>query len=113
MAGLFGQALVFMCVSTSGQYNTACNIALDAGTQQAGIKQQADNVENKSLDLAKKTAVDNLGTTPVAAVSSGVFIYNVYKARSIDFKLPNMGIADTVSNKITDKSYTLNFIWKW
>jgi len=113
MASLLGNAIVALCVSASGQYNQACNKALDAGTRQIGIRQDADNLEDKSLDLAKNTATTNLGPTPVAIVTAGVYTYKVYKDKSIVFKLPDIGIADSISNQITDKSYKLNFTWRW
>ena len=114
MAGLLGQAIAMVCVSAATpQYNNACNKALDAGTQQAGIKQQYDNLENKSTELAKNKAISTFGSTPVELVSAGVYTYKVVKDRSVFFALPNMGLADKISNKITDKSYTINFSWKW
>lgn len=113
MASLLGNAIIALCVSASGQYNQACNKALDAGTRQVGIRQDADALEDKSLDLAKITATKNLGPAPVAVATAGVYTYRVYKEKSIVFKLPNMGIADTISNQITDKSYKLNFEWRW
>lgn len=113
MAGLLAQGIVAICLSASGQYNTACNKALDAGTQQAGIRQSADNLENKSVDLAKTKGTETFGSVPVAVATVGIFSYKVYKAKSLNFKLPNVGIADTISNQITDKSYKLIFTWRW
>lgn len=113
MAGLLAQGIVAICLSASGQYNTACNKALDAGTKQSGIQQNVDNFENKSLDLAKKNGTETFGSVPVALATAGVFSYKVYKAKSVDFKLPNLGIADTISNQVTDKSYKLLFTWHW
>lgn len=113
MAGLLGQAIIAMCLGTSGQYNAACTHAIDAGTRQVGIRQEADNLEEKSVNLAKTKSTETFGPAPVVVVTSGVFVYKVIKDKSLQFKLPNVGIADTISNKITDKSYTLNFTWKW
>lgn len=113
MAGLLGQAIVLMCVSTSGQYNAACNKAIDAGTRQVGLRQNADNLEEKSVELAKTKSTETFGPAPVAVVTAGVYTYKVFKEKSIIFKLPDVGIADTISNQITDKSYKLNFTWRW
>lgn len=113
-ASLFAQAIASLCVATAtGQYNNACNKALDASTRQIQIRQEADAAQDVGEKAITKKVEENLGKTTVQAVVAGGFVYNTVKTKALDFKLPNMGIADTISNKVTPNSYGLTLVWKF
>jgi len=111
--GLFSLGIASLCagVAADGQYNIACNKAVEAGTRQYGVYQLMDRTEQKSLEIATKQGSDILGKDATEVVVIGVYSYRFYKDRAVVFKLPNLGLADTISNRITLTSYTLNFQW--
>jgi len=113
MAGLFSQAITAFCMSaaSSATYNNACNHAVDAGTRQVGIRQQVDGAEDKTTALVATKATDVAGKHVSMAVGAVGFVYKTYRDKSLVFKLPTMGICDSLSNQITPNSYILSFQW--
>lgn len=107
-----GIASLCMSVAAPGQYNTACSKAVEAGTKQSGIYQLMDKTEQNQLTTATKTGQDLFGDEVVEVIAAGAYSYRVYNNKALRFKLPDMGIADSISNTITPNSYTLNFQWR-
>lgn len=113
MASLFGTYLVAACVSVQGQYHEACNKALDAGTRQVGIRQQVDNAEDKSLQLVNAKAENTIGKDGMWVVGSGFFVYKTARDKSLDFKLPTLGLCNSVTNHVTADSYNIKLNWNF
>jgi len=114
MAVLLGKAIVAICVSAvNPQYHTACDKALDAGTRQAGIKTGADGTEDKATQTVTGYIQDEIGKDSMKVLGAGVFMYRTAKDRSLTFKLPTFGIADSIGNQITPNSYALNIRWNF
>jgi hypothetical protein len=119
MAGIPGipditAAMLAICSQYQGtHYYDACVKSLDAGTRQVGIRQQYDATTGKLNSIATKQAEDTLGKPVMSAIGSGAFIYKTAKEKTLTFKLPTAGLADSLSNTVTPNSYSLNIQWKW
>ena len=111
MANLFGQAIIAACATATGQYNQACNKALDAATRQVGIRQVVDGTENYATGFVITKAKNAAGKDLTSAMGTGMFIYNTAKSKNISFNLPTLGVADSISNQISLKSYNMNLQW--
>lgn len=108
---LMSTAIVAICMGAQGSYNQACNNALDAGTRQAGIRQTADMVESKANDMANKSAEKMIGKEGMSMIGTGAFIFKVARDRSLIFKLPTLGLCNSVTNHITPTSYDITLQW--
>lgn len=113
MASLFSTAIVAFCTGTvSGQYNEACNKAMDAGTQQAGWRQSVDNVEDKTVNYVNAKVQDKTPKSMQEVVAVAGFGYKTVRDKKLHFKLPTLGLASSISNEITLTSYTINIMWR-
>lgn len=115
MASLFSTSIVSLCASiaVNGQYNQACNSAVDASTRQIGIRQSVDQAEDKSVQLVT-TKTESLTPKPIQEVAgAGFFIYRTTKDKKVQFNLPTMGLCDSVNNEITPQSYSLTIKWNF
>lgn len=113
MAGLFGQAIVALCLGSVGSYNEACKKAIDAGSRQTGIRQRVDFFEAKTDEILMRHTMTFIGEDGVYVVGIGGFVYKTFKDKSLKFKLPTLGMCDSLGNQITAKSYGLTMEWKW
>lgn len=118
MASVFGSAITAFCISAaSGSYNDACTHAVDAATRQVGWRQQVDYVEDKTLEVANKEALRHaarvVGKEGITVLAAGGYVYRVVKEKSLSFRLPTLGLCNSVSNQITYDSYRLVLEWKW
>lgn len=113
MAQLFGSAILSLCVSMQGSYHDACSHAIDAGTRQIGLRQDADKLENGLMDYSKKQSEYYLGKDTMSVVGFAGFGYKVAKEQKVQFKLPNLGMCTSVNNEVTRDSYTIKFLWNF
>lgn len=108
-------ALISMACSSAYQnHQDACSKFLEASSKQIGLFQTDERVENYYTLQAKEAASNTLGTGGTDAVGGSAYIYKVYRNKAVDFKLPNLGLADSISNHVdfNNYSYTLNLTWK-
>jgi hypothetical protein len=113
MAGLVSSAIVAICVSTQGNYNDACNKALDAGTRQIGLRTQVDQAEDNSVRLLDQKARMILTTEEYSALGMAGFAYKTAKDKRLNFNLPNFGVCDRITNEVTRSSYNIQFNWRF
>jgi hypothetical protein len=112
---LIALAINLTCNDISHQNVDACSKALEATARQVNVYQDSENFENSVKNYARnyaiKTSVNYLGKPVVEVVGGVVYVYKVIQDRSIDFRLPTLGLCDSASNRITTNSYTLNLKW--
>jgi hypothetical protein len=113
MASLFNSAIVALCLNAQGVYNDVCVKAVDAGTRQAGWRQEVDNAEDKTIQIATHKAEKNIGKPVGIIVGSSAFIYRSIKNKSVELKLPKVGFCDSITGKIAPNSYDINFKWEF
>lgn len=106
-------AITSMClgIASSGQYNTACNKAAEAGTKQLGTYQVLEDGERKTMEFAAKQGEYKLGGTVMKAGAAGVYVYRTYRDKSLTFKVKDIGVADSMTNQVTPNSYKVSFNW--
>lgn len=100
-------------ITTWQNHQDACTHFFEATTKYTQVYQTDEKTEGYVTDRATVTAKENLGTTAVDTVGGVAYTYRVYRNKAVDFKLPNLGICDSVSNRITLDSYTLNLKWNF
>jgi len=103
-----------VCSSTNTWQNheDACNRFFEQSTKTFKLYQTDEKVENYYTVQAKGVATDTFGNSAIGIAGGMGYTYKVYRNKSIDFKLPTMGLADSASNHITPNSYSLNLSWK-
>jgi len=111
MASLFGSAILSVCVGFQGQYNEACSKAIDAGTRQIGIRQQADQFETQFVQYADKQGHKYLGSDGMATIGFIGFGYRAVRDERVVFKLPNLGLCSSINNEIGRNFYNIKFKW--
>ena len=107
--GLFA----FFCTSfgMTGQYNTACNKSFEAGSKQVGIYQLGESTEMRATSYATTMGKDNLGQPIMDVGSVGVFAFRYYHYKSVNLKLPTMGMADAATAQLTTNSGNISLKW--
>ena len=99
-------------INVYANHQDACNKFMEVSSQKIGLEQTDQKIENYYTLEAKTTATNNLGPAAIDVAAVGAYSYKVYRNKAIDFKLPNMGICDTLSNHVTPNSYSVNMGWK-
>lgn len=112
MPGLFGSMIAAVCVGTSGSYNSACTHAVDAGTRQVGIRQDVDRAESIAMKIVNMQASKTLGRDAMSAISAGSYVYHVTKVKSINLRLPTLGLCNSLNGQIGLDAYKLVLEWK-
>jgi len=112
---LTAMAITAACqnIDVWANHQDACQKFFEVSSQKIGVTETDQKTENYYTLKAKTVAADNLGTTVIDVAGGVGYVYRVYRNKAIDFKLPNLGICDTVSNHITPNSYTLNLKWNF
>lgn len=112
MASLMTSAIVALCVSSPAMYQSACNSAVDAGTRQVGLRQDVDSFEEKTVSVAKSKTEAALGDQKWF-LGAALFSAKVAKEKKVDFKVPDIGVADSIKGTVAPKSYGMVFEWKF
>jgi hypothetical protein len=105
--------IIAACLNTPATYTTACNKAVDAGTRQVGIRQEADKYEDLTTKFADHEAQSLIGKKGVSVVGATVFIYKTTSEKKLKVDIPNFGICDQVSTELATDSQTLRLIWNF
>lgn len=108
MGSLTG-AILMACVGVNGSYQPACNSAVQAGSIQSGLAHELDQVEVN----IRQTAENKLGKRAITAVSYTYIVYEAGRSKSIQFKLPTFGVCDSITNRVSTRSYDLNMGWRF
>lgn len=114
MAGLFASAVTAFCVGVApGTYNNACNHAIDAGTKQTGLRQNADRLEDFSVSKINQHVEKDLGRPVASTIAVGSYLYRVVNEKSITVRVPTLGICNSAKSQITPNSAKLMLEWRW
>jgi hypothetical protein len=93
-------------------HESACNSFMDQSSKAVQIQQYDQKIEDYFTIKAKDEVTSDFGKEPLEVAGGAAYGYRAYRNKSVDFKLPTMGLADSVSNRITPNSYSLNLSWK-
>jgi arginine/ornithine N-succinyltransferase beta subunit len=99
-------------VNTWQNHQDACGKFGEVGTQKIGLSEIDRKTEDYYTVKAEQTTQNTLGNEALYAGIGIAYAYKSYRNKAISFKLPTMGVADSVTNKVTTNSYTLNLTWK-
>lgn len=110
---LITTAIVAVCVNYQGAYVEACNKALDATTRQVGLRYGADLLESKANEVVTQKAEMVIGKRGMEVVGSGTYVYKVIADKSVRFRVPTLGLCNSITNRITPISYDLTAEWKF
>lgn len=113
MAALFGSAILSICAGAQNNYYEACSKALDATSRQIGLRQEADSVEQRMRGIAEDNAKKYLGKESVATVAFVGFTYKSVKERQVTFKLPNLGLCNSVTSQVGTEQASLRMDWNF
>lgn len=110
---LMAWAISMACSSNTSVDQNACNKFLEASAKSTQVYQNEEKTENYFRVMATDKA-DNYFGKDVEKVGGGAYFgYKVYRDKAVDFKLPNMGLCDTLSNRVTPNSYSINIKWNF
>lgn len=105
--------IVLACTNTPAIYTTACNKAVDAGTRQTGIRQQADKAEELTTKFADHEAQSLIGKKGVSVVGAGMFIYKTTTDKKLKVEVPNFGLCDSINTELATDSQMLRLQWNF
>lgn len=101
-------AIAALCLNVQTGYSTACNKAVEAGSKQSTVYQSEETIEESiKTDLKKHFSKEVLSAAAVVG-----FTYKTIKDRSLSFELPNLGLCQSINNKIDQSAYSINFKWE-
>jgi hypothetical protein len=104
---LMAMAIDLACSSSYPNHQDACVHALEAYTKQTQIYQTTDKTENYITTKVQNEAGQQITYTITAAG----FVYKSYKNKSVNIKLPTLGMCDSVNTNLSPSSYVLTFKW--
>ena len=113
MAALIGSAILSICSGAQNNYYEACNKALDATSRQIGLRQEADEVEQRMRAITENSARKYLGKESVATVAFIGVTYKAVKERQVTFKLPNLGLCNSVTSQVGTEQASLRMDWNF
>lgn len=102
-----------MCSSNQSIDQNACSHFLEASAKQTQIYQYSDKAEDYFKIKAKNETNALLGSKAEDIVGGTYFVYKSYKNKSIDIKLPNMGLCNTINTHVGQDNNSLNFGWNF
>lgn len=111
MAQLFGSVILSACLGLQGNYYEACSKAMDAGTRQIGLRQQADQLENNLNNYGQQQGHRYLGQEGMSAIGFIGFGVKTVREEKIAFKLPNLGLCSSINNEVGKDHYNIKFQW--
>jgi hypothetical protein len=110
---LMSWAISLACANAYSTHQDACSKAMEASAKSTGVYQGADGVEGYLTVKATNNVTDLLGKDVVDTVGGSGYVYRAYRAKSVNFKVPSMGIADKVTANVNQGGGSLNFSWKF
>lgn len=98
--------IVASCIGLSGQQNTACTSALQAGTKQTGIEQSTNSYERRNVKKLEGKATDWFGKDAVGFVGGTAWAAKVAIEKKASF-----GITRNISAEISKDLTQLVLRW--
>lgn len=90
----------------------ACTQFMDTGVKKTLLYGADQKTEDYYTIKAKATANDTFGSGTEEIIGGGAYGYRAYRRKAIDLKLPNEGLANSVTMHVSPGSYGLGFGWK-
>lgn len=113
MAALFGTIIVAACTTIQTPYMDACQKTIDATARQIGIRQQLDQIEDGTTSYVEGRIKAQFTETQLGTVGTVLAGYKIYRDKHVSFKLPTLGICNSISNDIALDSYSLTLAWRF
>lgn len=105
-------ALISMaCTNAYPNQMDACQKAMEAGSKQVQLYQTDEKVENYFTVHAKETSENYLGQRITEGVAGTAYLYKIYKNKSVNLRLPTLGVCDSANTQLEIQKYTLNLKW--
>ena len=94
-------------------HQDACSKFLSIGSDKIGLTPLDSQVEGYYTVKATAIATDTLGTNAMDSIGGLGYGYRIYRAKSVDFKLPNLGIADKITAHAAVDGGSIGLSWKF
>jgi hypothetical protein len=111
MAQLLGSAILTACLGLEGSYYQACSKAMDAGTRQIGLLSEAQRLDGELNKYGQQQGKRYFGKDGMAAIGFIGFGAKTVRDQKVAFKLPNMGLCNSINNEIGKDSYNIKLQW--
>jgi hypothetical protein len=111
--GALSNAILSVCLGSSGNTNDACTHAVEASQQQMGIEQNLNTLEDKTNKKVNQEAKEDIGESGIKVVGTGAFLVKSAVDKQITVQIPNAGVCDSMTSEIKADSYKLNLQWKF
>jgi hypothetical protein len=99
------------CANLAPTNQDACGKAMEAAAKSSQLYQYSQKTEDYLMNYGKNLSFSVFGEDMSNGAGSTVYAYRVYRDKAASFKLPNLGICDSLNTRLTTDSYTLNFKW--
>lgn len=100
------------CSSAYSNHIDACSKAMEAFSRQTGLYDGSERTENYVVNRVRNGSDNYLGSPITTGIASIGYAYKVIHSKSLSFRIPNMGICDTITNQITPTSYSIGLKWE-
>lgn len=113
MAQLLGSVILSACLGLEGSYYEACSKAMDAGTRQIGLRAEADRLDGQLNRYVQSQGYKLLGKEGMDAIGFIGFGTKSVREEKVAFKLPNLGLCNSINNEIGKDSYSIKIQWNF
>lgn len=110
---LLGSAILTVCMGATGNYQPACNNALEQTARTTGFDKNMDTFERQSSVYADKLAEEELGEDGKSYLGSTLYLVRVAVDKRVTVNLPTMGWVDQAQSQLTPTSFMLTFRWSF
>lgn len=110
---LLSSMIVTVCMGTQGDYNSACNAALDAGAQQTGMATDVKRAERNTTQWVDNVAEDKLGKNGKGIAGGMIFVIKTAADRTLVVPIPTGGIANKIDGQFSPDKAMIMFRWSF
>lgn len=99
------------CQNATPNHMDACTKAFEASAKSSQLYNYSQKSEDYLTTYGKNMSYSILGESSTAAIGGTAFLVKTYRDKKATFKLPNLGICDSVDTKIGIDNYSINMKW--
>lgn len=99
------------CANIAVNNGDVCSKMYDALQKSSTVIQYSEKTETYIQDYGRKLAVSVFTPSELYAFGGVGYMWRTYRTKSATFKLPTLGICDSMQASLTTDSYSISIKW--
>jgi hypothetical protein len=89
----------------------ACTKAFEASAKSSQLYNYSQKGEDYFTTYGKNMSYSVLGESSTMVIGGTAFLVKTYRTKNAEFKLPTLGVCDSLSTKVGIDNYSVNLKW--